>query len=101
MAKELGTRVLIGNKPPEDYLVIAAKILRQYNEVYLLARGRNISKAVEVLERLKKELYGLKYEIETGTETLEGPDGNPKYVSFIKIHVYRERGGVFVPRIHR
>ena len=95
MTKELGNRVLIGNKPPEDYLIIASKILNNYNEVYILARGKNISKAVEVLERLKQELYGLKYEIETGTEVVEGPDGKPKYVSFIKIRAYRERGDCF------
>ncbi len=101
MSKDVENQILIGSKPVEDYLIIAARMLRNYNEVFIMARGRNISRAVEVLERLKKELYGLKYQIETGTEIFQGSDGRPKHVSFIRIRVYRERGDIFVPRLSR
>ncbi|MBS3815462.1 MAG: DNA-binding protein Alba [Hadesarchaea archaeon] len=70
--------VFIGNKPVMNYvLAVITQINEGVGEVVLKARGRAISRAVDVAEIVRNRfLQDLAIqEIETGTEELEGESG--------------------------
>ncbi len=83
----MGT-VLVGKKPKVNYVVA---VVTQFNsgekEVEIRARGRAISKAVDVAEYVRKRLMpDVKLKsIEIGTETMQGKDNKPVNVSVISI----------------
>ena len=84
--------IYIGQKPMMNYVLAAGKRLAgDGSSVLIQARGRSISKAVDValitLDRAKGEIkLG---EILISTEVLPGADGNPLNVSCIKIILSR------------
>jgi DNA-binding protein len=57
------------------------------SEAILMARGRAISKAVDVAEVIKNQFISnlVVKDISIGTEQLEGEDGNPRNLSNISI----------------
>ena len=71
-----------------DY-VIAATIVLSKKPVRLLARGRSISRAVDVAEILKNRFFkGSEYgEILISTETFNNTDGTQSNVSSIEIEI--------------
>lgn len=82
--------VFVGNKPPMSYvLAVITHINEGANEVVLKARGRSISKAVDVAEiaqnRFLQDLNTSN--IETGTEEIEREDGDTSNVSTISIYL--------------
>lgn len=89
MPKEDDSKVFIGRKRSLNY-VMAAMIVLNENPVRLLARGRSISRAVDVAEILiNKFMTGCSYgEILIGTETLENTDGTTNNVSSIEIEIF-------------
>ncbi|HNX47759.1 MAG TPA: RNA-binding protein [Methanomassiliicoccales archaeon] len=84
--------IYIGQKPMMNYVLAAGKrLVGNGSSVLIQARGRSISKAVDValitLDRAKGEIkLG---EILISTEVLPGADGNPLNVSCIKIILSR------------
>jgi len=88
MAKEDDSKVFIGKKKSMDY-VIAAMLVLSSKPVRLLARGRSISRAVDVAEILRnKILQGSSYgEILINTETFTNTDGTNTNVSSIEIEI--------------
>ncbi|KYK37722.1 MAG: DNA-binding protein Alba [Theionarchaea archaeon] len=83
--------VYIGRKPVMSYVLAA---VTQFNmggsqKVVLKARGRAISKAVDVAEVVRNRfIQELKVdEIKTGTEEIEREDGSTSNVSSIEIYM--------------
>lgn len=88
MAKKDDSKVFIGKKKSMDY-VMAAMVVLSEKPVKLLARGRSISRAVDVAEILRnKFLQGSIYgEILITTETITDNDGTTANVSSIEIEI--------------
>jgi len=90
MAEEGENVVYVGNKPVLNYVMA---VITQFNngseEVVLKARGRAISRAVDVAEVVRnKFLPNVKVAgIKTGVETVESPDGRMRNVSTIEIRL--------------
>ena len=82
------TKVFIGGKKSMSY-VMAAMVVLNERPVRLLARGRSISRAVDVAEILiNKFVKGATYgEIKIDTETLSNSDGTSTNVSAIEIEI--------------
>jgi len=74
--------VKIGDKPVKFYTSVALKLLRKNNRILIIARGKHISKAVDLLEILKRTLKIKIQKLNTKTLILE--TGN---VSQIEIEV--------------
>ena len=86
--KEDDSKVFIGRKKSMAY-VMAAMVVLNDKPVRLLARGRSISRAVDVAEILinnfiKGSTYG---EIIIATETITNDDGTSNNVSSIEIEI--------------
>ena len=88
--------VYIGNKPPMTYAMV---IMTAFNEsgndsVVLKARGRAISRAVDVAEILRNRYMSdvKATEIVSGTEQLPSHDGGTRGVSTLSITLEREKG---------
>jgi len=82
------SKVFIGRKKSMSY-VMAAMVVLNEKPVRLLARGRSISRAVDVAEILmNKFVSGSKYgEILIDTETITNTDGTNSNVSSIEIEI--------------
>jgi len=89
LPKEDDSKVFIGKKRSLSY-IMAAMIVLNEKPVRLLARGRSISRAVDVAEILiNKFVKGCSYgEILIGTETLTNSDGTSNNVSSIEIEIF-------------
>ena len=88
MAKNDSSKVFIGKKSSMDYVMAAMMVLSE-KPVRLLARGRSISRAVDVAEILRNRfLTGSSYgEILITTETFTNTDGTNSNVSSIEIEI--------------
>ena len=84
--------VFVGKKPTMNYvLAVVTQFNSGVNNVILKARGKAISKAVDVAEIVRNRFVpSLKYgEIKIGTEILQGEKGETN-VSSIEIEMKRE-----------
>ncbi len=81
------SEVLIGDKKIGSYLgAISVCLMKGNTRITILARGRKISKAVDIAEIARRE-FNLKYgNIETYTEDM----GNKRKVSVIRIELLKE-----------
>ena len=88
MAKKDDAKVFIGRKKSINY-VMAAMVVLNEKPVRLLARGRSISRAVDVAEILiNKFIKGATYgEILIDTESITNTDGTNNNVSSIDIEI--------------
>ncbi|MFW9937005.1 MAG: RNA-binding protein [Candidatus Thorarchaeota archaeon] len=88
MAKKDDSKVFIGRKKSMSY-VMAAMVVLNEKPVKILARGRSISRAVDVAEILiNKFVKGSSYgEIIIDTETVTNKDGTDTNVSSIEIEI--------------
>jgi len=80
--------IYIGRKPVMAYCLAVMTALKDAQaEVTLMARGRAISKAVDVAEVVRNQFISdLRVkEISIGTEQLETEDGSPRNISNISI----------------
>lgn len=79
--------VFVGKKPTMSYvLAVITQFSEGAKEVYLKARGRSISRAVDVAEVVRnKFINDVKHKIEIGTEKIQGEKGNELNVSTINI----------------
>jgi len=85
--------VYIGMKPVMAYCLAAMTALRgEGSEVTLMARGRAISKAVDVAEVVRNQFVSdlQVKDISIGTEQLESEDGSPRNVSNIAITLAKD-----------
>jgi len=84
--------IYVGQKPMMNYVLATGKRLGQAgSSVLIQARGKSISKAVDValitLDRSKGQV--VLGEVDICTEVLTGSDGNPLNVSSIRISLSR------------
>jgi DNA-binding protein len=88
LGKEDDSKVFIGRKKSMSY-VMASMVVLNDKPVRLLARGRSISRAVDVAEILiNKFVKGSSYgEILIDTETITNKDGTNSNVSSIEIEI--------------
>jgi DNA-binding protein len=88
LAKKDDSKVFIGRKRSMSY-VMAAMVVLNEKPVKLLARGRSISRAVDVAEILmNKFVQGSTYgEITIGTENVTNKDGTSTNVSSMEIEI--------------
>ena len=89
MPKGDDSKVFIGKKKSMAY-VMAAMVVLNEKPVTLLARGRSISRAVDVAEIvINKFVSGSSYgEIKIDTETITNTDGTNSNVSSIEIEIF-------------
>jgi len=85
--------IYIERKPVMSYcLAIMTALEGDNKEVSLMARGRTISKAVDVAEVIRNQFMkdlSIK-DITIGTETIETEDGTPRNISNIAIALKKE-----------
>jgi DNA-binding protein len=79
--------VYVGKKPTMAYvLAVITQFSDGVSEVNVKARGRSISRAVDVVEVVKNRfVQGIKHEIEIGTEEIQDEQKNRINVSTINI----------------
>ena len=87
---ERSNTVYIGSKPVLNYVLACMTSFKSgHEEVIIKARGRSISRAVDVVEVLKNRFMpnAKVSDIKIGTESLESEDRGPINVSTIDITV--------------
>ena len=87
---ERSNTVFIGRKPVLNYVLACMTLFKSgHEEVIIKARGRSISRAVDVVEVLKNRFMpnAEVADIQIGTETLENDDRGPSNISTIDITV--------------
>ena len=85
--------IYIGQKPVMSYCLAVLTAMKGDNkEVYLMARGRAISKAVDVAEVMRNQFMKdlTVKDIAIGTEMLETEEGASRNISKIKISLAKE-----------
>ena len=85
--------VYIGRKPVMAYcLAVMTALKNDRSEVTLMARGRAISKAVEVAEVVRNQFVSdlSVKDISIGTEQMESEDGGPRNISNIAIQLAKD-----------
>jgi DNA-binding protein len=88
---ETSTTILIGKKPVMNYVLACLTMIQNgANEVVLKARGRAISKAVDIAEITRKKFAQdlVVKNIKIDTEQIKNPEtGNVSNVSSIEIYL--------------
>lgn len=82
--------VYIGKKPTMNYvLAVVSQVNAGHDDVCIKARGRAISRAVDVAEIVRNRfVHELGYkEVKISTESLPGQDGGSANVSSIEIYL--------------
>jgi len=89
LAKKDDSKVFIGRKKSMSY-VMAAMVILNDKPVRILARGRSISRAVDVAEIIiRKFVPGSTYgEVLIDTEPITNQDGTNTNVSSIEIEIF-------------
>lgn len=79
--------VFVGKKPTMSYvLAVITQFSEGTKEVHIKARGRSISRAVDVLEVVRNRFVtDVKHAIEVGTEKIMGENNSELNVSTIDI----------------
>lgn len=88
VVEEMGDTVIVGGKPIMNYIVACITLLNAgRSEIKVRARGKNISKAVNVVEMLRRVFVkDLEIKnIEIGTDVLKDETGNERSISTISI----------------
>jgi DNA-binding protein len=83
------SKVFIGRKRSMNYVLAVMVVLNEKKPVRLLARGRSISKAVDVAEIVKNNFsLGATYgEVVIDTEEITNKDGTISNVSAMEIEI--------------
>ena len=86
--------IFIGKKPLMTY--VTATLVQLANEplVIIKARGRSITRAVDVAQIIVKRMDTLGYKIgpiKIGSETIQSQDGRTRNVSTIEVSISRAR----------
>jgi DNA-binding protein len=79
--------VFVGKKPTMSYvLAVITQFSEGAKEVHIKARGRSISRAIDVTEVVRNRFMSdVKYNVEIGTEKITGEGGTELNVSTIDI----------------
>src|ERR671926_897863 len=99
MASSAGTRranneILIGKKPLMTYVTATLVQLANEPTVLIKARGKSITRAVDVAQIIVKRMDTLGYKIgpiRLGSETVQSEDGKVRNVSTIEVPILRAK----------
>jgi archaea-specific DNA-binding protein len=86
--------VFIGKKPLMTYVTATLVQLANEPTVIIKARGKSITRAVDVAQIIVKRMDTLGYKIgpvKVGTETVSSEDGRTRNVSTIEVSISRTR----------
>lgn len=86
--------VFIGKKPLMTYVTATLVQLANEPTVVIKARGKSITRAVDVAQIIVKRMDTLGYKIGTvkvGTETVSSEDGKTRNVSTIEVSISRAK----------
>lgn len=92
MPEEDDNTVYIGSKPPMSYvLAVVTQFSEDRDEVHVKARGKAVSRAVDVAEMVTREHVSESEvdNIEIGTDEIETDEGDEMKVSSIQIDLVR------------
>ena len=97
MASSAGTRrpnneILIGKKPLMTYVTATLVQLANEPTVLIKARGKSITRAVDVAQIIVKRMENMGYKIahvKIGTQVIQSDDGRERNVSTIEVHISR------------
>ncbi len=95
VVEEMGDTVIVGSKPIMNYIVACITLFNAgRSQIKVRARGKNISKAVNVVEMLRRVFVkDLEIEnIEIGTDVLKDEAGNERSISTISITLHHGKG---------
>jgi DNA-binding protein len=83
--------IYIGKKPTMSYvLAVMTQLQNNMTEIHVKARGRSISRAVDVVEVVRNRfVQDIKRDISIGTETINSKDRGSLNVSTIDIRMVR------------
>ena len=84
--------VLIGKKPLMTYVTATLVQLANEPTVLIKARGRSITRAVDVAQIIVKRMDNIGYKIgsvKIGSELIRSEDGKERNVSTIEVHISR------------
>jgi DNA-binding protein len=87
---ERSNTVFIGRKPVLNYVLACMTLFKSgHEEIIVKARGRSISRAVDVVEVLKNRFMpnAQVVDIQIGTEQIESEERGSSNISTIDIHV--------------
>ena len=87
---ERSNTVFIGRKPVLNYVLACMTLFKSgHEEIIVKARGRSISRAVDVVEVLKNRFMpnAEVVDIQTGTEQIQSEERGSSNISTIDIHV--------------
>src|SRR5689334_24670709 len=92
--KRKGNEIFIGKKPLMTY--VTATLVQLANEpvVIIKARGKSITRAVDVAQIIVKRMDTLGYKIgpvKIGSEVVQSQDGKPRNVSTIEVSISRAK----------
>ncbi len=81
--------IYIGKKPTMNYvLAVVTQLNKESDEVVIKARGKSISRAVDVAEIVKRKFVdGLNQTVTTDTEVVTNEEGKEINVSAIEIRL--------------
>jgi len=88
--RQLGNVIFVGNKPFMNYVNAAQYQLKENETIEVCARGRNISRAVDIVEVLeKRHMKGQveKVEITTNSESFDSKEKPGKKISVSSIKI--------------
>jgi len=94
VVEEMGDTVIVGGKPIMNYIVACITLFNAgRSEIKVRARGKNISKAVSVVEMLRRVFVkDLEIKnIEIGTDVLKDEAGNERSISTISITLQHDK----------
>lgn len=97
MTSSVGTRranneILIGKKPLMTYVTATLVQLANEPTVLIKARGKSITRAVDVAQIIVKRMDNMGYKIghvKIGTQIIQSEDGRDRNVSTIEVQISR------------
>jgi DNA-binding protein len=92
VASKASNEIFIGKKPLMTYVTATLVQLANEPTVLIKARGRSITRAVDVAQIIVKRMDTLGYKagpVRIGTETVQSEDGRTRNVSTIEVSISR------------
>jgi DNA-binding protein len=94
ISSKASNEIFIGKKPLMTYVTATLVQLANEPTVVIKARGKSITRAVDVAQIIVKRMDTLGYKVgpvKVGTESIQSDDGRTRNVSTIEVSVSRAR----------
>src|SRR5690348_6183463 len=92
--RKAGNEIFIGKKPLMTYVTATLVQLANESMVIIKARGKSITRAVDVAQIIVKRMDMMGYKIgpvKIGSEVVQSQDGKPRNVSTIEVSISRAK----------